>query len=98
MKSSILAIAFTISSLVPFAQKKKDYIVMKSNGKMYRIRGGESIRMMISVPLKNGETVTNKGQITSLDGAAKQLTPGDTLMMDGTILKKAKTGNLGYKK
>ena len=89
MKRSLVLIAFTLLTIVSFGQKSGDYITMKSNGKVYWMRGGESIKMMISVPLKNGETVNNKGAITSPNGKVRQLAPGDKVMMDGTFLKRA---------
>ena len=92
MKKMLLLLAFTLLTLTPFAQKGKDHIVMKSNGKVYWIRGGETIRMMIDVPLKNGAVVNYKGMIKATDGGVTQLKKGDRVMMDGTFVKGKKNG------
>jgi len=87
MKKLSLLVAFALMTLVPFAQKGKDYVTMKSDGKVYWIRGGETIRMMIDVPLKNGAVVNNKGNIKASNGNIVTLSKGDKVMMDGTFVK-----------
>ncbi len=91
MKKVLLVIALAFTMLEPFAQKKgKDYITRKSNGKIYWIRGGQPIRMMIDVPLKNGSVVNYKGNITTRDGNVVYIKQGDKVMMDGTVVQSRK--------
>lgn len=91
MKKSALLIAFVLLSLTPFAQKGKDYITKKANGKVYWIRSGQTIQMAIDVPLKNGSTVNYKGDIKDKDGnITQQLQNGDKVLMDGTYVKAGK--------
>lgn len=61
---------------------------MRSEGKMYWMRGGKNIKMAIDVPLSDGSTVNAKGVIKRKDGETTQLQPGDKVMMDGTIVQK----------
>lgn len=85
----LLLIVLGSFTSVSFSQQKgKDYITMKSDGKVYWIRSGETIRMAISVPLKNGSQVTSKGSIIAKDGEVTQISKGDKVMMDGTIIRK----------
>lgn len=87
MKQITILLAFFFMTLAPFAQgKSQDYITMKSNGKVYWIRGGETIRMMIDVPLKNGSTVNYKGIIKAKNGQTIQLQKKDKVLMDGTMI------------
>ena len=90
MKKLFVLFAFTMFYLVPFAQKAQDYITMKSDGKVYWIRGGETIQMMIDVPLKNGSVVNYKGEVKSAKGNITKLKKGEKLLMDGSIKKKGK--------
>lgn len=87
MRKTILLVTFVLLSLTPFAQKGKDHITMKSDGKVYWVRGSETIKMMIDVPLKNGAVVNYKGNIKGGDGDVTQLKKGDKIMMDGTYIK-----------
>ncbi|HEX8356066.1 MAG TPA: DUF6799 domain-containing protein [Segetibacter sp.] len=88
MRKFLLILVIAVASVTSFAAGKgKDYITMKSDGKVYWIRSGETIRMMIDVPLKNGSTVNYKGNVTAKDGQVTQLKKGDKLMMDGTLVK-----------
>lgn len=87
MKRLLILIAISLITLAPLAQQKgQDYITMKRDGKVYWIRGGETIRMMISVPLKDGSTVDYKGTIKSKNGQVKQLQKKDKFLMDGTLI------------
>ncbi len=63
---------------------------MKRDGKVYWIRGGETIRMMIDVPLKNGSTVNYKGIIKAKNGQTTQLNKKDKVLMDGTLVPNKK--------
>lgn len=91
MKKVLLVIALAFTMLEPFAQKKgKDYITRMSNGKIYWMRGAQTIRMMIDVPLKNGSVVNNKGNIKTKDGQSIYLKQGDKVMMDGTVVRSKK--------
>lgn len=89
MKKILFLLAFTFTTLIGFTQQKgKDYVTMKSEGKMYWMRGGKNIKMAIDVPLSNGSTVSAKGVIKGKDGETTQMQPGDKVMMDGTIVPK----------
>ena len=91
MKKVLFLLAFTLITLLPFAQGKgRDYITMKANGKVYWIRGGETIRMVTDVPLKNGSVVNYRGNITAKDGTVLQLKKGDRVLMDGTMVQRGK--------
>lgn len=91
MKKVLFLTVFILLSLLPFAQKGQDYITMKSNGKVYWIRGGQTIQMAIDVPLKDGSSVNYKGDIKDKDGnVTQQLQKGDKVLMDGTFLKGGK--------
>jgi len=93
MKKIIILLAFTLTTICGYSQEKgKDHITMKSDGKVYWIRGGKNIQMAIDVPLSNGSTVDYKGVIKGKDGETTQLQRGDKVMMDGTMVsKKAKS-------
>lgn len=85
MKKALFLILFSSITMISFEQTKgRDYITMKSDGKVYWMRGGQTIRMMIDVPLKNGSVVNSKGVILAKDGQTVQLKPGDKILMDGT--------------
>ncbi len=91
MKKLFFLSAFILLSLTPFAQKGKDYITKKPDGKVYWIRGGQTIQMAIDVPLKDGSTVNSKGDIKDKSGnVAEHLEKGDKVMMDGTVVKAGK--------
>jgi uncharacterized protein YdeI (BOF family) len=87
MKKVLVLLAFTLVTSMSFAQGK-DHVTMKSDGKVYWMRGGESIRIAIDVPLKNGSVVNYKGNITAKDGQVTQLQKGDKVLMDGTLVSK----------
>lgn len=87
MKKVLFLLAFALITSISFAQAK-DHVTMKSDGKVYWMRGGESIRIAIDVPLKNGSAVNYKGNITAKDGQVTQLKIGDKVMMDGTVVSK----------
>lgn len=91
MRKVLLLLAFSLMTLAPFAQGK-DYVTMKQDGKVYWMRGGESIRIMIDVPLKDGRVVNYRGDITAKDGQVTQLQKGDKVMMDGTVVSKKGKG------
>ena len=89
MKKIIFFLAFSLITILGFSQQKgKDYVTMRSEGKMYWMRGGQNIKMAIDVPLSNGSTVNAKGLIKGKDGETTQMQPGDKVMMDGTIVPK----------
>ncbi|HEX8460841.1 MAG TPA: DUF6799 domain-containing protein [Segetibacter sp.] len=90
MKKFLLFAGLSLTTLLSIGQKGKDYITMKPDGKVYWIRSGQTIRMMINVPLKSGEVVNSKGNIIAKDGTVRQLAKGDKVMMDGSIMKKGK--------
>lgn len=91
MKKMFFAITLSFMFLTPFAQgKNQDYITMKSDGKIYWIRSGQTIKMMITVPLKNGSIVDYKGTVTGKDGQVTQLKKGDRMAMDGTMITNKK--------
>ena len=72
-----------------FAQDNgQDYITMKQGGKMYWIRSGQTIRMGICVPLKNGSTIYPNGVIKAKNGSTTQIKKGDRVLMDGTVIPK----------
>ena len=87
MKKALFLLAFTLITSLSFAQGK-DYVTMKSDGKVYWMRGGESIRILIDVPLKNGSAVNYRGDIKGKDGQVTQLQKGDKVFMDGTVVSK----------
>ena len=41
MQKVLFTVVITLMSLLPFTQKERDYITMKSNGKVYWICGGQ---------------------------------------------------------
>ena len=89
MKKVFFLLAISVSTTFAFSQDKgKDYITMKSDGKVYWIRSGKHIRMNIDVPLKNGSVVNYKGNVTAKDGEIIQLKEGDRLLMDGTMVSR----------
>lgn len=89
MKKLLFILAFTLATTIGFTQQKgKDYVTMKSEGKMYWMRGGKNIKMAIDVPLGDGSAVSAKGIIKGKDGETTQMQPGDKVMMDGTIVRK----------
>lgn len=89
MKKILFLLAFTFATTIGFTQQKgKDFVTMKSEGKMYWMRGGKNIKMAIDVPLGNGSTVNAKGLILGKDGETTQMQPGDKVMMDGTMVPK----------
>ena len=62
MQKVLFTVVITLMSLLPFTQKGRDYITMKSNGKVYWICGGQTIQMAIDVALTNGSAVNYKRQ------------------------------------
>ncbi len=76
MKKLFFLSAFILLSLTPFAQKGKDYITKKPDGKVYWIRGGQTIQMAIDVPLKDGSTVNSKGDIKDSLSFRRRLSAG----------------------
>ena len=91
MRKTLLLLAFIFSSVLNFAQQKgKDYLTKKTDGKVYWIRSGQPIQIMIDVPLKNGSVINYKGMIKSKDGQVIELKKGEKVMMDGTIIKNKK--------
>lgn len=98
MKKLLFTLAVAFMFLTPFAQEKgKDYITMKSDGNIYWIRSGQTIKMMITVPLKNGSIVDYKGTVTAKGGQVTQLHKGDKMAMDGTMIT-SKKSNSRYRK
>jgi len=89
MKKFILVALLGLTMNLSFAQDKgQDYITMKKGGKMYWIRSGQTIRMGISVPLKNGSMIYPNGVIKAKDGSRTQIKAGDRVLMDGTVIAK----------
>ena len=62
MQKVLFTVVITLMSLLPFTQKERDYITMKSNGKVYWICGGQTIQMAIDVAPTNGSAVNYKRQ------------------------------------
>ena len=94
MKKVLFTLAITLMFLTPFAQGKgRDYVTMKSDGKIYWIRSGQTIKMMITLPLKNGSIVDYKGRVRAKDGQVTQLQKGDKMAMDGTMITGKKTNS-----
>ena len=87
MKKILLSIAITLITIAGYSQSKgKDYVTMKPDGKVYWIRGGKTIQVMIDIPFKNGNVVNYKGNVTSKQGESTQLKPGDKITMEGTVI------------
>lgn len=86
MKRFMLIVALGFLSAGAFAQNGKDYVTMKADGKMYWIRGGQTIKMGLPVPLKNGSFVYADGSLKTKDGELSKITQGDKVFMDGTVL------------
>lgn len=88
MKKLLLALSFVLAMSASFAQDKgQDYVTMKSGGKMYWIRSGQTIHMGISIPLKNGSMIYPNGVLKLKDGSRRQIQKGDRILMDGTVIQ-----------
>ena len=88
MKKGLLFLAFAFVYLGAAGQaKSKDHIIMKQDGKMYWIRGGQTIKMGITVPLPNGSVVYPDGSIKSAEGDVTRIEKGEKILMDGTVVR-----------
>lgn len=90
MKKLMLALAISFMASGSFAQKGNDYVTVKPDGKAYWVRGGQTIKLALPVPLKNGSFVYADGSVKSSEGEISKMGQGDKILMDGTLIPRRK--------
>lgn len=92
MKQVFLPLVCSFLVLSASAQGKgNDYITLKQDGKVYWIRSGQTIKIAIPVPLKNGSTAYPDGSVQTKEGDVSKIAQGDKVLMNGTLVPKSKS-------
>lgn len=71
----------------PGKKMHKDCIKMK-DGKMWVMKGGETMEMTKEMTLSNGTKVMTDGTVMTKDGKTMMMKDGESMMMNGKMKKK----------